>query len=202
MIPVTTKDYRTLKAVLSGQSVMPLRQLLLNTPLHTGGKVIQLKPQQVIAATALKLFGFSIAAAKISTPSGRNHFTPQDNALVEDALARLMEIAGLCNDIIGRGETINNTTAEYSATLAEEAGSSMVALSKILHGREVLIVYNSDACEPKERFISTSKAHTLRPLYGYDSTGYIHAHTAKAGSRHYIKVYLKPLQLIVLQSID
>jgi len=201
MIPVTTKDYRTLKVVLSGPGVTPLRQLLLNTPLQTGGKVIRLKPQQVIAAAACKLLGFNNAAANMATPAGRSHFTPQDNALVEDALDRLTQLASMCRAIIADGDTVNNTVAEYPAALAGETDSNIVALSKVLNGKEVMLVYNTDPSEPKERFITTGKAHTLKPLYGYDSTGHIHARAAHGSSLYYIKVYLKPLQLIVLQSI-
>ena len=201
MIPVTTKDYRTLKVVLSGPGLQPLRQLLLNTPLQNGGKVVRLKPQQAIAAAALNLFGFSEAAGKMAAAAGRHHFTPQDNALVEEAVHRLTKLAGMCNELIADGETVNNSISEYPALLAEGDDSNIIALSKVLHGNEVMLVYNTDGAEPRERFITTGKAHTLKPLYGYDSNGHLHARTVKGSNRHYIKVYLKPLQLIVLQSI-
>jgi len=202
MIPVTTKDYRTLKVVLNGPGLKPLRQLLLNTPLQNGGKVIRLKPQQAVTATALKLFGFKEAAGKMALPVSRKHFTPADNALVEDAVASLTQLAGICSDIVTKGETVNNNVSEYPAALANSTDSNVISLSRILHGKEVMLVYNADAGEPKERFVTTGKAHTLKPLFGYESTGHMHARLLKGSNLHYIKVYLKPLQLIVLQSID
>ena len=188
--------------VLNGPGLKPLRQLLLNTPLQNGGKVIRLKPQQAVAAAALKLFGFKEVAGKMSVPVSHNHFTPADNALVENAVAALTQLAGICGDIIANGETVYNNVSEYPAALVNSTDSNIISLSRILHGKEVMLVHNADASEPKERFVTTGKAHTLKPLFGYESTGHMHARVLKGSSLHYIKVYLKPLQLIVLQSIN
>ncbi|WP_276370767.1 alpha-amylase family glycosyl hydrolase [Chryseolinea sp. H1M3-3] len=77
----------------------------------------------------------------------------------------------------------------------------LLAFSRILYDEEMLIVYNDSTIEEDEEYICVDRH--LNPegsvfRYCYGATGKIHVLKNEDGSRHFIKLKLKPEQFVVL----
>lgn len=79
-----------------------------------------------------------------------------------------------------------------------------LAFSRVLFNQEIIVVYNTSTCESKMDFVEVDyRIHknkkTIRPLYGYANS--VEVLTAKNGDkRRFIKIYLKPMQFVILEN--
>ncbi|HEY9486952.1 MAG TPA: hypothetical protein VIQ51_01390 [Chryseosolibacter sp.] len=77
----------------------------------------------------------------------------------------------------------------------------MLAFSRILYDEEMVIVYNSSLSHDDEEYIAID-SH-LNPegavfRYSYGGRGKIHVLKNEGGTRHFIKLKLRPAQFVVL----
>lgn len=77
----------------------------------------------------------------------------------------------------------------------------MVAFSRILYDEEMLIVYNDSTTFEDEEYIVVDRhlnpeGSTFR--YRYGEKGKLHVLKNEDGSRHFVKIRLKPNQFVIL----
>lgn len=77
----------------------------------------------------------------------------------------------------------------------------MLAFSRILYDEEIVVVYNSSQLQEDEEYISVDShlnSGDTAFRYCYGGSGKIHVLTNEDGSRHFIKIKLKPMQFVIL----
>ncbi|HEU5146936.1 MAG TPA: alpha-amylase, partial [Chryseosolibacter sp.] len=81
------------------------------------------------------------------------------------------------------------------------AQDCMLAFSRILYDEEMVIVYNSSLLHDDEEYISVDRhlnAEGTVFRYTYGGKGKIHVFKNEDGSRHFIKLKLRPAQFVIL----
>lgn len=79
----------------------------------------------------------------------------------------------------------------------------LLAFSRILYDEEIIIAYNDSAIHEDEEYVCVDKhlnpeASVFRFIYG--STGEVFVFKNEDGTRHFIKLHLKPLQFVLLSN--
>lgn len=216
MLPVTTNaDFKLLKFILTDDTTAPLKAIQKCDGAITTAPVKTVKPQQLVAGMVFRLLGLD---ALPGNPANKRlgYFGGDGGQQVIDAgfssmgnmaprLANLREF--IQKDAVStHGEAYKNTVAEYRCELADNAvDEEVVSFSKVAGDRELVVVYNSSETEARERFIRLhghNHAHQLKAVYGYDACGHVHLFHGMLNGHpvSYIKVYLKPLQLVILKN--
>ena len=77
----------------------------------------------------------------------------------------------------------------------------MLAFSRILYDEEMVIVYNSSLVHDDEEYIGVDshlnpEGSVFRYLYG--GKGKIHVLKNEDGTRHFVKIKLRPAQFVIL----
>lgn len=163
-----------------------------------------LKPQQIIALLTFSLFGLDVLPhidAKRIYQSSINE--PLKKIKQEMQLMFTPDINGSI-----KNEVYKNGVAEYKTDLNDCADDKdVISFSSVLKTKELISVYNTLETEPVEKFILMHNDNDITVteigvVYGYESCGLVHLfHDILNGKAvSYIKVYLKPLQLIVLKN--
>jgi glycosidase len=85
-----------------------------------------------------------------------------------------------------------------------ECENCTLAFSRILFNQEVVIIYNTCPTESKMEFVEidyriNKNKRSMKPIYGYENC--VQIMPAKDGvKKRYMRVYLKPMQFVMLQS--
>ncbi len=112
------------------------------------------------------------------------------------------------NQIIKNGNSIRNNVADYVFELSDfNKAEQVVSFSRILGDEEVVVIYNTSVSEAKEKFIMIPNdanvcSSKLNVVYGYHSCLNIQLshRTIEQECISYIKLYLHPLQLVILNN--
>lgn len=86
-----------------------------------------------------------------------------------------------------------------------ECNKCTLAFSRILYDQEVVFIYNTSNADVREEYIlidhQLNKNHKwLTPVYGYTSNVEIHHSEDPVNPVSYIKLYLRPMQLVILKT--
>ncbi len=178
-----------------------------------------IKPQQLVAGMAFRLLGLDPAmvygdnAAIFAAEEGTVGLfaglagTEQTNTIAP--AAKLLRAFVQNNEVAQHGVLGGNKVADYLGDLVEGAGddADVVAFSKTYHGKQVTVLYNRSTNEAKEKFIlldpiANKEVKNLDVIYGYDTCGHLHIfHGWHNGCGiAYLKLYLKPMHLVVLKN--
>ncbi len=81
-----------------------------------------------------------------------------------------------------------------------------VAFSRVLFNEEILVVYNSSVCDAKVEYIEIDYrinkiSKHMKALYGYENCVEVLYPNNKENKIRFIRLYLKPMQFIILKSI-
>jgi len=180
--------------------------------------VISVKPEQLLAGLVFRLFGLERLP---SNTVNRNviclanyldqHAIELDFNGYTNKIKQVVQLVNNFHSLNGReekSETYRNSVAEYKSDLTTFAeDSDVISFSKVIGKREIAIIYNTSETDAKERFILMhtnmgEQVIKISPIYGYDNCSYVHLFHGIINDKSfsYIKIYLKPMQLIVLKN--
>ena len=178
----------------------------------------KLAPKEIMACMAFHLFGMHFQFANCANARFSRFMTnaPQyihqigfDDALniTGKAIKFFREFTKL-NKVAVKGEIFTNNVSNYPSELTTGVNDDrVISISKVWDNKEIIITYNTDRAEPKEKFIlmhnNTGATNTkVKIVFGYESCGHVHLfHRILNGENiSYIKVYLKPMQLVILEN--
>jgi glycosidase len=79
----------------------------------------------------------------------------------------------------------------------------LLAFSRILYDEEIIVIYNDSSTHSDEEYVCVDRhlnaeGNHFRFLYG--SKGKVHVLRNEEGTRHFIKINLKPMQFVVLSN--
>ncbi|HVX48994.1 MAG TPA: hypothetical protein VHB48_02520 [Chitinophagaceae bacterium] len=164
----------------------------------------KLAAQQVIAGNAFKLFGLdNMPVYKIDT-----------SFMQEADVCNQVGESGLLADLWNTHETLQNGTihqnnvSDYVSELLFAAeDKDVLAFSKISGNKETVILYNTSATEPKEKFVllnscKNDKIKQLHSLYGFNTEAQFPLYKTcfRGNALCYMKIYLRPLQFVILNN--
>ncbi|HWB27663.1 MAG TPA: hypothetical protein VG738_19435 [Chitinophagaceae bacterium] len=200
-----TMAYLPLKIVPEGKSPGILRIIKKEPVGDPGTQLKKLKPQQLTAGMAFRLLGLNnmpvYYADTFFLQKARNKGIPVPSA-------QLLLDFKQANEAAKAGIIYKNSVAEYKSELTTVLDDAEVlSFSKIKDNKEIVIIYNTSETEAKEKFIlltgpASTDVKQLKNVYGYCAGSHVHLfHSTHDGKDiSYIKVYLKPLQLIILKN--
>jgi hypothetical protein len=165
----------------------------------------KLKKEQLIAGMAFRFFGLHnmpIYKADTTFLQERNI-----NALPPRAIQLLGELQK-SDDIVKDGCIYSNNISRYKSDLAIDIPNShILSFSIVLKDKEVVLVYNTSKSEALEKFIllnrpSTKNSSFLETIFGYDTSSFIQVFNGRFNEVElpYIRLYLKPMQLVILKN--
>lgn len=223
MIPFTllpnAKDYSLLKiepdADNNGTGLSVVYKVLADAPCK---RLPIFKPQQVAAAAVFRLLGLqAIPVCKANTRFMQATLNPGNTSAdelpangfdaVEQTIKGVQQIAKN-NEVVLHGETRKNNVASYLCDLNEDGDDeNVIAFSKVLNNKGLMVVYNTNETDAEEKFIMldnniVAANKTLQVVSGYDANGAVHISntTVQGKNAAFIKLYLKPLHLVVLKN--
>jgi hypothetical protein len=218
MPPVTSlpakTDYHLLKLVLTNSDTSALK--IIETQEAAVIKPVKaIKPGQLIAGMVFRLFGINALPGQafkqldnITAAAGRRVINASFNDTVDTGSKLAALRAFIRNDAVAaNGEVHKNKVADYRADLSTITADDeqVVAFSKTSGNNEIAIIYNSLLTDAAEKFIclqTDKQTNALSTVYGYDACGHVHLFhsTVNGNPMSYVKVYLKPRQLVVLKN--
>lgn len=85
-----------------------------------------------------------------------------------------------------------------------ECEKCLIAFSRVLFDQEIVVVFNSSTVEEKEEYVTvkqqpTEKKYSYRFLFG--DTGKVEVLENMDGSRHFVKLKLRPMQFVMLSNL-
>ncbi len=170
----------------------------------TSKRKTPLKPQQSLAAVVFRLFGFDNIPVYYADTA---FLKRADSIEVNSYLAKLLRDLKLYSEVVDAGLIYKNNVAEYKSDLiAALEDKDVLCFSKKTGAREIVVAYNTSETEAKERFILLNSSDNgaisqLRVIYGYDLHSNVHLfHSRLNANISNIKIYLKPLQLVILRN--
>ena len=165
----------------------------------------KLKNEQLIAGMAFRFFGLhNMPNYKVDASFLQNRdFTE----LPIKALHLLAELEKN-NDFANEGGIYSNKISKYKSDLAFDLPSNnVISFSIALKEKEIVLAYNTSKSEACEKFIMlncpfTKDVSFLETIYGYDANSYIQVFNSVFNKIKipYIRLYLKPMQLIILKN--
>ena len=174
-------------------------------------------PQQVITGIALgllfpdasTLFSFDDRLIQLWKNASQMLAQPESEEpsnTITKARKQLLEFT-TDNQVIKNGVSIRNNVADYIFDLSDfNSIEDVVSFSRILDDEEVVVIYNTSTSEAKEKFImipndANVSSTKLNVVYGYHSCLNIllSKRTIDQKCISYIRIYLHPLQLIILK---
>ena len=107
-----------------------------------------------------------------------------------------------------QGKIYTNVVSKYKSDLTVGfADKNILSYSIVMDDKEILVAYNTSKSEAQEKFIllnqyPETEFRFLKTIYGYDPNSYIQVFNGIFNqiSMSYIRLYLKPLQLIILKN--
>ncbi len=223
MIPFTllpnATDYSLLKikpdAENNSTGLSVVYKILADTPRK---RLPVFKPQQAAAATVFRLLGLqAIPVCKANTRFMQATLNPGNTSADElrangfDAAAQTIKCVqqfAKNNEAVLQGETRKNNVASYLCDLNEDGDDEdVIAFSKVLNHKGLMVIYNTNQTDAEEKFIMldnnlAANNNTLQVVSGYDANGAVHVFntTVHGKKAAFIKLYLKPLHLVVLKN--
>ncbi len=178
-----------------------------------------IKPQQLVARMAFRLLGLepamvyggndAIVAAGEGTVGLFAGLVGNDQANTIAPAAQLLRAFVQNNEVTQHGVLGRNKVGEYLGDLVEGAGddADVVAFSKTYNGKQVTLLYNRSTTDAKEKFIlldpiANTDVKNLQVIYGYDTCGHLCVFQGwhNGCGIAYLKLYLKPMHLVVLKN--
>ncbi len=165
----------------------------------------QLKDQQLLAGMAFRFFGLHnmpIYKAETAFLNGNNYPQPQVQA------TQLQNELQNNNHFANNGRIYCNRISKYKSDLPIDLPDShIISFSIALQEKEIVLVYNTSKSDAYEKFIMLNRpadkdCSFLGTIYGYDTSSYIQVFQGLFNDikMSYIRLYLKPLQLIILKN--
>lgn len=215
MITAISQLPPALKVVVNNHNTVqhkPVQRIAGNLPKWPGN----LKPAEYVAVTAFNMLG--IGRGPEDSENIRRFWKkcrhqkllavlPEMKVFetIKPSIDKLKHILKY-NAEIKAGHTVWDYTAEHPFELLSGNKDQVVAVSKIYQTKEFVIVYNTSVNEPVETCIKLNHHSTilkhLQVMYGYESCGNIHIYNTalKGETISYIKLYLKPMHLVILKN--
>ena len=84
-----------------------------------------------------------------------------------------------------------------------ECEKCLIAYSRVLFDQEIVVVFNSSTSEAKEEYVTVKQQpHAEESFFKflYGNTGKVQVLENPEGSRQFIKLYLKPMQFVILSN--
>ncbi len=167
--------------------------------------VSQLKNEQRIAGMAFRFFGLHNMPVYKANTAFLNRISSAE--LPIQATELLIRLQGY-DDMVREGLIFSNNISKYKSDLAvEQIYSNILSYSIATPKKEIVVVYNSSLSDAYENFILLNHPHIndsnfLEVIYGYDTSSYIQVFRSLFDniSKSYIRLYLKPLQLVILKN--
>ena len=167
--------------------------------------VSQLKNEQRIAGMAFRFFGLhNMPVYKANTAFLKRVST---YGLPTQATELLLGLQNY-NDMVREGRIYNNNVSKYKSDLTiDQMYSNILCYSIATPVKDIVLVYNTSLSEAYENFIllnnpRLNECNFLEVIYGYDTSSYIQVFRSLFDniSKSYIRLYLKPLQLVILRN--
>ena len=187
---------------------------------YTEIPLTQIPPQEITAGMAFYLFGLGAQLGNCASKrlplvvKNATRYIQQigfnDSLIATGKAIKFFQGFIRVNKVAEQGEILKNIVSDYPSELtASSEDEEVISFSKVLNDKELIIAYNTDEAEPKVKFIlihnNTGAANAkIKIVFGYESCGYVHVFNSilKGANISYIKVYLKPLQLVILKNFD
>ena len=198
MSPALMKDfenkrYQKFSIIQKGE-----RPLIVNS-------IGQLKNEQLTAGMAFQFFGLQNMPIYKANTAFLNRVNSAE--LPIQATELLTGLQGY-DDILREGLIYSNNISKYKSDLAvEQIYSNILSYSIATPKKEIVVVYNSSMSEAYENFIllnhpQINDSNFLEVIYGYDTSSYIQVFQGEFNHMQlsYIRLYLKPLQLVILRN--
>lgn len=211
--------YKLLGFILKNETTSPLRIIAREEAIVPAETYIKnLKPEQLIASMAFRTFGLEALPANYSNnqvtylknyinsyPHEAGYNNQPDAFTYATQLLRKFKQD---DEIAEKGEIYKNNVSEYRSELGTNLEyEDIISFSKVMGDKEILIAYNTSDIEAKERFIlmhtnAMPNRAEINTVYGYAPCGHVHLFRSILNGKDisYIKIYLKPLQLVVLKN--
>jgi len=191
---------------------LPVHRLLPGLPQPP----LKLKAGEFIAGKAFNIFGCEDAISDVQINScGQlkyKHYIPacacldaQDIAVTEQSIKKLTKVAGLHPEIKA-AHIVRDFNSDHPSELLHGVVNNIITFSKLYQQEEFVIAYNTSTTEPVETCIriqgNNGALKYLSVLFGYDDCGNIPVNKVvlQAKTVYYVKLYLKPLHLIILKN--
>ena len=165
----------------------------------------ELKAEQLIAGMAFRFFGLQ----NMPVYNADTTFL-QDRDFVQLPIKPTQLLAELQKnkDFANNGHIYSNKIAEYKSDLPFDIPNrNVLSFSIKIEEKEIVLVYNASKSEAYEKFIMLNcppieEGIFLRTIYGYDTNANIHVCNDVFNKirMSYIRLYLKPMQLIILKN--
>ncbi|HVX51077.1 MAG TPA: hypothetical protein VHB48_13010 [Chitinophagaceae bacterium] len=174
------------------------------------------KPKKQAAGQVIAMYAFSIfelnknpAVEEQSFPRHFicSHLPPAEQSEVNKAVKLFHQFKDQYK-AARYGRVLVNAVSEYRADFAKSActDGNVIAVTRTCEEQQMLFIYNASPCEAKERFIQLGNElkageHALTALYGYESCSrvYVNKMTVNSKNSACIKLYLKPMHLVILR---
>jgi len=183
------------------------------------------EPEQIIAGIAFLLCALGTPCIYYGTEQGLDGcgkgdryireclFNPNDKTTnllnhQSDIYKAISEIAHFRNEsnVLKFGRMFMRETSKDSILFhLPECNKCTLAFSRILYDQEVVFIFNSSTCDAREEYILVDcqlnrSRKWLTPVYGCKSNVEILHSENPANPVCYIKLYLKPMQLVILKN--
>ena len=164
-----------------------------------------LKDQQMIAGMAFRFFGLH----NMPIYKGDTTFlVPNNNAQLSTPATQLLNKLQMEKTIANDGSIYCNRISKYKSDLEfEKPDNNILSFSVALKEEEIVLVYNTSKSEAYEKFILlnhiTTKFDTFfSTIYGYEPNSFVQVFHGLFNNekRSYIRLFLKPMQLIILKN--
>ena len=168
-------------------------------------KVKPVKQEQVIASEVFAAFGLRMTSHD-DNYAGEKYI--KDQPAMTDTSYKLLTALRKQTTILQNGKLTACAIAEYISLLQASDPDGILAFSRKLDKKELLLIYNTSHYEAKEKFIRINQQTTnasvqnLTPLYGFEPCIRVHVYQTVLNEEYisYTKVYLKPLHLVILKN--
>jgi len=163
-----------------------------------------LKKEQLIAGMAFQFFGLhNMPIYKANTAFLNEVRSAELPIEATELLDRLQDNI----DVVRDGQIYCNSISKYKSDLPLDLTHKYILSYSIATPlKEVILVYNTSLSDVFEKFILLNRpqlndSNFLEVIYGYDTSSYIQVFHSLFDEiqRSYIRLYLKPMQLVILQ---
>ena len=163
------------------------------------------KKEQLIAAMAFRFFGLhNMPIYKADTAFLKNNTTLEEPVQATQLLGELKQNS----DIANNGLIYSNNISKYKSDLPTNySDKNVISFSIAAQWKEIIVTYNTSKSDACEKFIllshlSVKDSNFFKAMYGYDANSYIQVFDGLFNDIKmcYIRLYLKPLQLIILKN--
>jgi hypothetical protein len=208
-------DYKLLKVTLGEDDEGVLRTQDIEAKENP---VKNIKPQQLVAGMAFRLLGLDAMPIYKADMAFMQRGDNNGRQLTEISLngypntivhaAQLLRVFVQNDEVAKNGCIQKNNVSDYLSELVNaEDDEEVVSFSKVKDVKEIVVVYNTSESDAKEKFVLLNNKingnnKKLGIVYGYEACGYMHLfhgmHNGEAVS--FVKIYLKPMHLVVLKN--